>query len=240
MSSPKPSGTAQIFRELLTNPAARRKRIGEKDLAPQLKLLRTFQSERLAKTHADLLADARTGPACRFFLTDIYAPRDFSQRDHDAENLYKLMNRFLPEDLLYPLALVLKLNNMTHNLDDQLADALVNQLGVTDTITPELYAEGYRVCDNYHERELQIDMLLEIGERVDKLVKSPFTAPTIQLAYLPAKTAGWDELHSFLERGYKAFKHMKGADYFLNTITTRERDILHHIFSAHPNPFGVV
>ena len=239
MSSPKPSGTAQIFRELLTNPSARRERIGEKDLSPQLKLLRTFQSERLAKTHADLLANEQTGPACRFFLTDIYAPRDFSQRDHDAENLYKLMNRFLPDDLLYPLALVLKLNNMTHDLDDQLVDALINHLGVTDTITPELYAEGYRVCDNYKDRERQIDMLLEIGERVDKLVKSPFTTPTLQLAYLPAKTAGWDELHSFLERGYKAFKHMKGSDYFLNTITTREKEILHRIFSAHPDPFGV-
>ena len=237
--SSKPTGTAQIFRELLTNPSARRRRITGQELSPQLILLRTFQSERLAETHADLLANERTGPACRFFLTDLYAPRDFSQRDHDAETLYKLMNRFIPEDLIYPLALVLKLNNMTHDLDDQLVDALVNRLGVTDSITPEQYAEGYRICDNYQEREQQIDMLLEIGERVDKLVKSKLTAPTIQLARLPAKTAGWHELHDFLDRGYKAFKHMKGADYFLKTITAREKEILHHIFSAHPDPFGV-
>jgi hypothetical protein len=237
MSSPK--NTAQIFRELVTNPSARRRRITGQELSPQLILLRTFQSERLARTHADLLANERTGPACRFFLTDIYAPRDFSQRDHDAETLYKLMNRFIPEDLLYPLALVLQLNNMTHDLDDQLVDALITHLGVTNTITPEQYAEGYRICDNYQEREKQIDMLLEIGQRVDKLVKSPLTAPTIQLAYLPAKTAGWDELHDFLHRGYKAFKHIKGAAYFLETITTREREILHRIFSAHPDPFAV-
>ncbi|HNB52152.1 MAG TPA: hypothetical protein PK530_09430 [Anaerolineales bacterium] len=239
MSSPKPSGTAQIFRELVTNPSARRKRITGQDLPPALKLLRTFQSERLARTHADLLASPRHGPACSFFLTDIYAPRDFSQRDHDAETLYKLMNRFLPEDLLYPLAIVLKLNAMTHDLDERLADALVHHLGVTDTITPEMYAEGYRICDNYQEREQQIDMLLDIGDRVDRLVKSPLTAPTLALANLPAKTAGWDELHHFLERGYKAFKHMKGSEYFLKTITTREKDILHRIFSAHPDPFGI-
>lgn len=237
MSSPK--NTAQIFRELVTNPNARRKRISGQDLAPELKLLRTFQSERLARTHADLLASPRYGPACSFFLTDIYAPRDFSQRDHDAETLYKLMNRFLPDDLLYPLALVLKLNNMTHDLDERLAEALVNTLGVTDTLTPALYAEGYRVCDNYQEREQQIDMLWEIGQRVDKLVKSPLTAPTLALARLPAKTAGWDELHDFLERGYQAFKHMKGSDYFLKTITTREKEILHRIFSAHPDPFAI-
>lgn len=237
MSSQK--NTAQIFRELVTNPNARRKRIGGQDLTPELKLLRTFQSERLARTHADLLASPRYGPACSFFLTDIYAPRDFSQRDHDAETLYKLMNRFLPDDLLYPLALVLKLNNMTHALDERLAEALVNTLGVTDTITPALYAEGYRVCDNYQEREQQIDMLWEIGQRVDKLVKSPLTAPTLALARIPAKTAGWDELHDFLDRGYQAFKHMKGSDYFLKTITFREKEILHRIFSAHPDPFGV-
>ncbi|MCB9134603.1 MAG: hypothetical protein H6636_04200 [Anaerolineales bacterium] len=239
MSSSKPSGSAQIFRELVTNPATRRRRISGQDLAPELKLLRTFQSERLARTHADLLTSPRYGPACQFFLTDIYAPRDFSQRDHDAETLYKLMNRFLPDELLYPLALVLKLNNMTHDLDENLAKALVNNLGVTDKITPELYAEGYRVCDNYQEREKQIDMLSEIGQRVDKLVKSPLTAPTLALARLPAKTAGWDELHDFLERGYQAFKKMKGSDYFLKTITTREKEILHRIFSATPDPFEV-
>ncbi|GAB4581067.1 MAG: hypothetical protein Fur0022_38140 [Anaerolineales bacterium] len=237
MSSSKSTGTAQIFRELITNPAARRKRVSGQELSPAIKLLRTFQSERLARTHADLLASPRYGPACRFFLTDIYAPRDFSQRDHDAETLYKLMNRFLPEDLLYPLALVLKLNHMTHDLDERLAEALVTRLGVTDTITPEQYAEAYRICDNYQEREKQIDMLLEIGARVDKLVKSPLTAPTLTMAKLPAKTAGWDELHNFLERGYQAFKHMNGSDYFLKTITTREKEILHRIFSAHPDPF---
>jgi hypothetical protein len=236
---PTPKNTTQIFRELLTNPETHRKRIAGQDLSPQLKLLRTFQTDRLANTHADLLANERTSPACRFFLADIYAPRDFSQRDHDAETLYKLMNRFLPEDLIYPLALVLQLNHMTHNLDDHLVDVLVNHLGVTDTITPEQYAEGYRICDNYQEREHQIDRLLEIGQRVDKLVRSPFTAPTIQLARIPAKTAGWDELHGFLDRGYRAFKHMKGADYFLKTITTREKDILHRIFSSHPDPFAI-
>lgn len=239
MSSSKPSGTAQIFRELVTNPSARRRRISGQELPPALKCLRTFQSERLARTHADLLESPRYGPACRFFLTDIYAPRDFSQRDHDAETLYNLMNRFLPEDLLYPLALVLKLNQMTHDLDERLADVLVHQPGVTGTITPEQYAEGYRICDNYQERETQIDRLLEIGQRVEKLVKNPLTAPTLKLAHLPAKTAGWEELHAFLEHGYQAFKHMKSADYFLETITRREKEILYRIFSAHPEPFGI-
>jgi len=32
---------------------------------------------------------------------------------------------------------------------------------------------------------------------------------------------------------------MRGSDEFLKTITTREQDILHRIFSAHPDPFGV-
>jgi hypothetical protein len=38
----------------------------------------------------------------------------------------------------------------------------------------------------------------------------------------PAKLAGLAQLHTFLTAGFKAFKHMGGADEFLRRIITRE------------------
>ena len=70
--------------------------LGWQGPADYLRLLREWQSERLAHTHADLLADRRFGPACRFFLSDVYAARDFSQRDHDIERMYNSMRLVLP------------------------------------------------------------------------------------------------------------------------------------------------
>ena len=39
----------------------------------------------------------------------------------------------------------------------------------------------------------------------------------------PAAAAGVSEIQEFLERGYTAFREMKGATEFLETITARER-----------------
>ncbi len=205
-------------------------------LDAKLAALRTWQSQRLASTYADLLASRRFGAACKFFLSDIYAPRDFSQRDHDIEHLYRLMSHFLPESLLKLASKTIEMNQLTHALDQALLHALVDDLGVTDTITPQLYAQAYRICDNYQERADQIHLVVEVGQMVDKSTRIPLIPTALRLARFPAQRAGWGELQDFLERGYAAFKQMAGATEFLNTIRQREMEILDRIFANHPDP----
>ncbi len=60
-------------------------------LTPLHKFLRNWQVARLASTHADLLSSREYGPACRFFLTDIYAARDFSRRDAEVKEFYAFL-----------------------------------------------------------------------------------------------------------------------------------------------------
>lgn len=210
-----------------------------KGLSPEIALLRTWQSERLAHTHADLLTSRHYGPACRFFLDQVYAPSDFSQRDHDIEYLYEMMSRFLPEFLLGLVRNASEINNLTSSLDQALLRVLVDGLGVTDEITAQLYAEAYRICDNYAERERQIDLLFEIGRKVDLGTRIPLVGTTLRLARGPAQRAGWGELHDFLERGFSAFKRMRSPRRFLNTIQEREKSILDKIFAGDPNPFSL-
>jgi len=133
----------------------------------------------------------------------------------------------------------IELNDLTHTLDDALVRALVDKLGVTEAITPELYAEGYRICDNYVERARQIELIIKIGRQVDEAVRLPLVWTTLKLARGPAKRAGWIELQSFLERGYTAFKHMHGAEGFLRTVEGRETKILDQIFMGKAEPFEV-
>jgi hypothetical protein len=222
------------------------------EMDASLAQLRRFQSTRLAKTYADLLASKRYEPACRFFLTDIYAPRDFSQRDQEIEYLYAIMSNFLPEFLLRVVRKAVEMNDLTNELDLALSRVLVEDLGVrpNDTeaegtvaehesaqITPELYAEAYRICDNYAERTHQIHLIGEVGRMVDRGTRIPLVGTTLHLARRPAVRAGWGELHDFLERGYTAFKHMRRADEFLRIIQEREMGILDRIFDGHPDPF---
>lgn len=209
------------------------------ELPPNIKMLRVWQSERLAKTYDDFLRQPRYRLAALFFLSDVYAPRDFSQRNYDIQKAYDSMRKAVPERVLHTLAETIELHEFTDELDTKLARALTEQLGVTDTITVEQYAAGYRICNNYDERVRQIKMIAEIGRGVDRLVRLPFIGLTLRLAHTPANLTGWHELQNFLERGYAAFKTMKGSEGFLGAVERRELLILDRLFANHPEPFAV-
>jgi hypothetical protein len=202
-----------------------------------LDLLRKWQSNRLEHTYADLLVTKRYGPACRFFLDDVYSAKDFRQRDHEIKHLYAMLSHYLPDALLKLVKKVIELNDLTNQLDEALLDALRHDLGVNDAVTAELYAEGYRICNNYAERESQIELIVEVGRMVDIAAKIPFVATMLKMARIPVSRAGWHELHSWIERGFLAFQHMHGADEFLGTIHDREMKILGRIFAGDPEPF---
>lgn len=225
--------------KLLTNLAGARPgprqivEVGE--LAPEIALLRRFQSERLARTHADLLASPRYRAAAEFFLNDVYGPRDFSQRDADMMRFYAGVRKVLPERAVAVLGDVVELSALTNALDARLIEVMVDQLGVTDTITLAQYAEGYRLCDNYDERRHQLELIERIGRGIDRMVHIPLIGVTLRLAHAPAALAGWGELQNYLERGFLAFKRMKGADEFMQRIIGRELRILDGFFAHEPD-----
>lgn len=238
-TGPTAGDAAHLLTHLAQARPGRRVRVESKALPAEIALLRAFQSKRLATTHADLLANPRYAPATRFFLTDVYAPRDFSQRDADLQRFYEGVRRVLPERAVSILGNVVTLSNLTNDLDDRLARALVDDLGVTDDITPQQYAAGYRICDNYDDRLRQIRLIGDIGGGIDRLVQIPFIGIALRLAHAPATLAGWDDLQHFLERGFGAFKHMKGAGEFLTIIDRRETAILDRIFAGEADPFAL-
>jgi hypothetical protein len=236
---PTSKDAARILTHLAQARPGHHQRVESQELSPELTLLRTWQTNRLSRTYDDFLRIHRFRPAAIFFLSDIYAPVDFTQRNVDLERFYDGLRKALPERALIVLADGIKLHEMTDRLDKALADALVNELGVTETITEAQYAEGYRICDNYEERLLQIRMIDTIGRGVDHMVRLPFVGLALKLAHAPAHLAGWQDLQGFLERGFNAFKHMKGADEFLGTVQHRETQILDRIFADEPEPFAI-
>jgi hypothetical protein len=217
----------------------RRERVAGGGLDPRMAVLRAWQAERLARSHADLLESERYGPAGEFFMKDIYGARDFTQRDHDVMRVYEATRAILPPAMRRALALVVELNALTHELDERLLDVLVDDLGMTGSLTAEQYAEAYRIADNRAERERQIDLIDELGREIEGLVHKPAVGLALRLARVPARLAGWHELQDFFERGFTAFKHMKGSDEFLATILGRERQILDRIYSRAEDPFAI-
>jgi hypothetical protein len=211
----------------------------ERDLDPRLALLRAWQAERLSRTYADYLADQRFRPACEFFLSDIYAPRDFSQRDQDFDRLHALLCRFLPEKALRLLSEAIVLNQMTYDLDQRMLHVLVSELGMEASLTAELYVQAYRRCNNQAERLEQIEMMVAIVREVGLGARLPLVGFVRKLAGRPALRWGWGDLYEFLDRGYQAFQPIKDISPFVQAIAQREKRILEQIFSGAADPFQV-
>ena len=60
----------------------------------------------------------------------------------------------------------------------------------------------------------------------------PMISATLRLMKGPAELAGLGELHAFLSRGHAAFRHMRGAAFFLDRIVQSERALMEALFEG--------
>ena len=207
---------------------------GERGHVPaRLAELKAWQAARLAQTYADLAASPRYSMATAFFLDDLYGAKDFSGRDEAMLRIYPVMVRTLPESAVEAASLAIEVDALSEELDRRVAQCLEG-----GQVTQASYGRAYRKAGTREERVRQIELIDEVGRRLDALVVKPFIFATLKLMRGPAKLAGLQDLQSFLEHGFEAFRHMGGAEEFLATIGDRERRILSRLFSGHPDPFS--
>ena len=55
----------------------------------------------------------------------------------------------------------------------------------------------------------------------------------------PAEMADLTDLHSFLHRGYSAFRKMTDVKLLINRLVTREQQVMRNILAGHPEPFSL-
>lgn len=199
--------------------------------------LRRWQSARLARTHADLLNHPRYQAAATFFLEELYGDRDLRRREHDLARIAPMMNRILPAGALHSAALALELNALSYELDAAMTRILIGRGYLRHELDEAAYVAAYRRCARYEFRRHQIDLVEQLGQDLEKIVRKHLIHTALKVAKTPARLAGVGELHRFLEAGFHAFRQM-GADArtFVATITRRERAILEQIGAGHPRP----
>jgi len=193
--------------------------------------LRAWQAARLAKTHADLLASPQFSIAATFFLSDLYGPKDFSERDTEMEKVLPIMTTMLPVSGLRTLLLAVEVDALSERFDAEMVAVLGKRLD-QDGLALDDYAAAYRQVGDRDGRELQIRLIGETGEALDALAHKTFAGAALKLMHGPAQLAGLGELHAFLERGFNAFRSLRRADEFLETIVQRERELMVSLFAT--------
>jgi hypothetical protein len=114
-------------------------------------------------------------------------------------------------------------------LSEEFDQALATQLrGVA--INNAVYCEAFRAVGRKADRLRQVALMQDVGHGLDLVVKKPLIYSTLKMLRRPSKLAGLAEMQQFLEAGFSAFRHMKGATPFLHTIAERETALIDAIF----------
>jgi hypothetical protein len=209
-----------------------------RNLSPWLPPLLRWQAARLRGSFEDFLASPRERLAAEFFLTDLYGDFDVTERDREIERVLPLMRRVLPEKLLHAIADTLQLAVLSHAFDLRMAEALSRRID-PEAIDARSYGEAYREVGRPRLRRRQIQLIQSVGLILDRAVSTPFIGSLLRMSRGPARAAGLQDLQSFLERGFAAFKKLDGAQRFVDEIARRELQVSERLFARHPRPFDL-
>ena len=176
-----------------------------------------------------------TEQAATFFLSDLYSPKDCGERDAELERILPLMTSMLPVSGLRALLLAIEVDALSERFDGAMVGVLGAQLDGAG-MDEAAYADAYRKVGDRPGRESQIRLIGETGEALDAFAQKPFVRMALKMMHGPAKMAGLGELQAFLERGFDAFRTMRDAGEFLESIVSRERAYSAALFSGSDLP----
>jgi len=218
---------AGIARHLEAVAAERARRAAAPPLLAKVNALKAYQQARFSHTYADLLASDRYGAASRYFLDELYGPKDFSARDDQFARVAPKIARVFPNQVAGTLATLSELHALSEALDTAMAERLDSA-----EIEPARYIAAWQGVGRAADRERQIALTLSIAEQLDRITRLPLLRNALRLMRGPARAAGLADLQRSLETGFDTFRAMKGAEEFIAFIAERERDLADALFLA--------
>lgn len=216
-----------ILDELGRVDAERARRQANPALALRLHAIKAYQQRRFSHTYADLLGSERYCSAARFFLDELYGPRDFSQRDAQFARVVPALVRLFPQDIVDVVGTLARLHALSEQLDTTMAMHLSDP-----HIDAARYLAAWRTTGEPAQRVRQIELTLEVGNALDQLVHQPLLRQSLRVMRTPARLAGLADLQAFLERGFDTFRAMRGAGQFLRWVEQRERTLVAALFDG--------
>lgn len=215
----------RIIQHLRTVAFERASRSANPELARRVDAIKHFQHARFEQSYAKLLADPRYGRAARFFLDDLYGPRDFADRDRQFERVVPALVRLFSRDIVTTVCELAELHALSEGLDSTMA----RQLDGLPLKWPS-YTRAWQATGAAPSRYRQITLLQDIGLALDRYTRKPLLRHSLSLMRKPARLAGIGDLQAFLEKGFDTFAAMRGATTFLNVIVEHETVLAQRLF----------
>lgn len=204
-------------------------------LAQRLLALKAFQHRRFERSYADLLADPATRDAALFFLSDLYGTQDFSARDAQFARIVPTLDRLFPAEIVRTVRDLAELHALSESLDHRMARSLPGP-----GVDAAAYVAAWCDVDEPALRERQIALMLGVGSALVGYTRNRWLRHSLRLMRAPARAAGLEALHQFLERGFDTFAGLRQPKAFLDTLAGRERDLAARLFTRPVPPPAVL
>jgi len=225
MTARASSDAQSILEQLHAVSEQRTLRAMDPRLDARVQAVKHYQHARFERTYADLLANPRYAKAARFFLDELYGPRDFTQRDTQFARVIPALVRLFPSEIVLTVKALAELHGLSEVLDSATGRALPE-----GPLSAQLYGEAWRAVGREADRERQITLTRQVGMALDAYTRNPLLRHTLRLMRGPARAAGLSDLQKFLELGFNTFREMRGAGPFLDIVVARETAHAHELF----------
>lgn len=194
--------------------------------------VKRLQSRRFAGTYADLLAGGPYAAASRFFLEELYSDKDYARRDEQFARIAGAIEKFFPKPVAQTAVDLARLHALTEDLDHGLGKAWLAQTAGVQP--PQRYVVAWRAVGRRADRERQLDVVMDIGQQMARLTRTPGLRLMLKMMRGPAAAAGLGSLQHFLESGFDTFAAMarrpRGVEQFLETVRGREEALIAGLF----------
>ena len=90
----------------------------------RVRAIKAYQQRRFIHTYDDLLKHPRYSAAARFFLDELYGPKDFTDRDTQFARVVPALVRLFPQDIVDVVGLLAELHALSEQLDTAMAEHL--------------------------------------------------------------------------------------------------------------------
>lgn len=211
----------RILADLQAAAHERTLRAADAGLRQRVQAVKVYQQRRLEASYADFLADRRHARAVRFFIDELHGPGDPTGRHAQIASIVPTLVRTFPREMVETVAALAAWYALSESLDTGLGRRL--RVG---TVTPQRYATAWLAEGRAADRQRQVELMLDIGHRLDRHTRDPLLIGSLRLMRGPALLTGLGGLQHFLESGFDAFAAMRGAGRLLAAIEQREQAIV--------------
>ncbi|WP_130803615.1 FFLEELY motif protein [Acinetobacter ihumii] len=196
--------------------------------------------QRIKHTHQDYFNQPENQLMAQYFLNRLYGGPDFDSLALQIERLLKYAHKaenLIPDNAIKTGTKSVGLAILSMQLDQQIAIQLLKDYPAEAPITDEMMRQTLIKLDQKEQRLTQLQALDDLGEALDKYMRSLMMYAAFKMCKSAAHKYNFDLMYEFIQEGFMAMKPLKSAEQFIRTFSAVERDIIEKVHSDHPDPF---